>query len=110
MDLDATDSARRGQEFLRGPSATLMVEHNDPSLIDGFHRAEATHRWTDGNARIPPAFLGCFAQNLTIEVRLRGQGLPYRIGRWASAVPAESVEGNALEADTENAVATQIAG
>ena len=75
---------------LRDAHTTMMIEHTHPALIDGFHDAEATHRWTDGHARIPPAFLTCLGQNLTIEVRVLGGELPYRVGSLAQPASAIS--------------------
>jgi hypothetical protein len=64
--------------ILRSDAMTIMVEHTHPLLTEGFHRSEPTHRWTDGNARIPPEFLACFGDKLIIEVRLLNLGLAYR--------------------------------
>ncbi len=60
--------------------STINVAHDHPALTDGFHKAEAAHRWTDGNARIPEQFLASFGQSLTIKVRRLDLGLPYRNG------------------------------
>jgi Hint domain len=75
---------------LRSDVTTITVEHTHPLLTEGFHRAEATHRWTDGNARIPPEFLACFEDNFIIEVRLLNQGLAYRV---ACGLPPEPSAG-----------------
>jgi hypothetical protein len=87
---------------LRSAHATVMVEHTHPSLTDGFHNAEVRHRWTDGNARIPPAFLACLGDRMTIEVRTLGGSLPYRTGHWSvpvAAVDACWTVGNARSED-----------
>jgi Hint domain len=78
------DSRRLGINLsrlvLKGGHITVTVEHQHPWLIDGFHEAEAAHRWTDGNACIPPAFFACFTQGLTVEVQVLDHTMPYRIG------------------------------
>jgi hypothetical protein len=80
----STDIRRLGVSLsslvLRSDHIACMVEHDHPALTDGFHEDEQTHRWTDGDAGIPPVLFGCFGQALTIEVRLLDQGLPYRVG------------------------------
>ena len=75
---------------LRSDVTTITVEHTHPLLTEGFHRAEETHRWTDGNARIPLEFLACFEDNFIIEVRLLNQGLAYRV---ACGLPPEPSAG-----------------
>ena len=87
--VDASNDKRRlgvnlSWLVLRSDHATMMIEHTHPALVEGFHDAEATHRWTDGSGRIPPAFLGCFGRDLTIEVRVLGGDLPYRVGCWSN--------------------------
>jgi hypothetical protein len=76
--------------ILRSDAMTVMVEHTHPLLTEGFHPAEATHRWTDGNARIPSEFLACFGDRLIIEVRLLNRGLAYHIE--PQACPASEVD------------------
>jgi autotransporter passenger strand-loop-strand repeat protein len=51
---------------------TLSIEagHGHQALQEGFHAAEASHRWTDGDARIPDAMLRLFPGSLTIEINL----------------------------------------
>ena len=74
--------------ILRSDVMTITVEHTHPLLTEGFHRAEETHRWTDGNARIPPEFLACFEDKFIIEVRLLDQGLAYRVARGLPPEPS----------------------
>jgi hypothetical protein len=50
-----------------------------PDLCEGFHDTEATHRWTDGMARLPAALLRPFAGPLTLDLYLASCELPYRI-------------------------------
>ena len=61
--------------------ATLRIEagHGAAGLADGFHEDEATHRWTDGLARLPEAWLRAFPGAVTLEVHLIPSGLPYRL-------------------------------
>jgi hypothetical protein len=89
VTVGASDDKRRlgvnvASLILRSDSLTLMAEHSHPLLRDGFHCAETTHRWTDGNAGIPPAFLACFGDGLSIELRLLDRNLVYRVQRQPS--------------------------
>jgi hypothetical protein len=54
------------------------ARHDDAALRHGFHADEATHRWTDGRARLPEALLRPFAGGFTLEVHLVDSGLRYR--------------------------------
>jgi Hint domain len=47
----------------------LSIEawHGHAGLSDGFHHDEATHRWTDGLARLPEALLRPFAGEIALE-------------------------------------------
>ena len=56
---------------------SIEVRHGDARLCQGFHEDEATHRWTDGLARLSDGLLRAFAGNITIEVRLIDSGLRY---------------------------------
>ncbi len=74
---------------LSGADATVTVKHRHKLLTDGFHAAEATHRWTDGSARIPPELFAGFPNGLAAEVVLRDHSMPYRLApglREAAAV------------------------
>jgi Hint domain len=55
----------------------IEVGHGHAQLRDGFHDNEATHRWTDGMARIPADLLRLFAGDITLEVRLTANDLRY---------------------------------
>jgi hypothetical protein len=55
----------------------------------GFHACEETHRWTDGDARVPAKFLACFDQDMTIEVHVQNHDLTYRTGQWGAERFAE---------------------
>ncbi|HEV8680863.1 MAG TPA: hypothetical protein VGQ90_15920, partial [Stellaceae bacterium] len=48
-------------------------------LGDGFHDDEASHRWTDGMARLPEAWLRAFAGGFTLDLYLTPSVLPYRL-------------------------------
>ena len=64
---------------LRDADLTIEAGHGHPGLRDGFHDDEATHRWTDGMARLPDALLRAFAGAFELEVRLVATGLRYRV-------------------------------
>jgi hypothetical protein len=66
---------------LRAAAEVVEVAHDDPILVDGFHEAEPTHRWTDGDAAIPPALLARLRGPVEIEIHALGRGLTY----WAAA-------------------------
>lgn len=56
---------------------TLDVAHSHGALRDGFHAAEPTHRWTDGQARLPEALLRPFDGDLTLRISLADSALVY---------------------------------
>jgi hypothetical protein len=62
---------------LKSASLTIDIAHDDPSLCDGFHSAEARHRWTSGHASIPEQLLACLSGPTTVGVHLGGLGLQY---------------------------------
>jgi Hint domain/von Willebrand factor type D domain len=62
---------------LSGDDSTIIVGHHDASLRDGFHAAEATHRWTNGDAHVPAKFLACFDGAMTVELELLDCALSY---------------------------------
>ncbi|HEV8677950.1 MAG TPA: Hint domain-containing protein, partial [Stellaceae bacterium] len=68
----------------------LRIEagHGHERLNDGFHADEPTHRWTDGLAHLPEAWLAAFPGAVTLEVRLFPNGLPYRLPPPAAAEAA----------------------
>ena len=78
----STDTRRLGVSVARlvlsGDGASVNVGHRHPLLIDGFHAAEATHRWTDGSARVPPELFAAFPNGVAVEVLLRDRAMPYR--------------------------------
>ena len=57
----------------------IDAAHGYAGLADGFHEDEATHRWTDGLARLPEAWLRAFPGGFTLDVHLIPSGLPYRL-------------------------------
>jgi hypothetical protein len=93
VEVASTDVRRLGVNLLRmtlsSETVSLTVGHADSSLVDGFHAAETTHRWTDGDARVPAKFLACFDGELTVEVELLDRALAYR----SDARPAQASVG-----------------
>lgn len=81
------DATSRDVRRLGVPIARLVLSdggrsaeapHAYPGLVDGFHTAEAGHRWTDGMARLPEELLRSFRGAFTLEVRLAPSSLRYR--------------------------------
>ena len=70
---------------LQGAGLRIEIDQNCPSLTDGFHQAETTHRWTNGQGRVPAALLAPFAEDLTIELRIGTIVLHY-----PASVPADT--------------------
>jgi hypothetical protein len=70
--------------------ANLSIEawHGHEALCDGFHDDETTHRWTDGRARLPEAWLRPFSGDVTVELHLFPSELRYPI---AAPVTAPTV-------------------
>lgn len=66
---------------LKSDALTIEIQHDNPALATGFHRAEAKHRWTDGAALVPEQFLACLAGvgPVTVEVHLAGLGMRYAV-------------------------------
>ncbi|MGE0682348.1 MAG: glycosyltransferase, partial [Candidatus Binatia bacterium] len=58
------------QIVLRSDTGHIAIQHDNPWLVEGFHAAEGTHRWTDGYAGVPPHILRCLAGPLTVELYL----------------------------------------
>ena len=73
----------------------LRIEagHGYARLTDGFHDDEATHRWTDGLARLPENWLSAFPAAFTLEVQLIPSELPYRLPPPARAAASPSADG-----------------
>jgi hypothetical protein len=63
---------------LRRPGLTLAVGWDEPLLVRGFHGPEPAqrHRWTDGEAVLPPELLLPFGAGCTVELHVAGL-LPY---------------------------------
>jgi hypothetical protein len=82
IDVSSIDIRQLGVNvsriILENDSLCIVVGHNNPSLVDGFHEAEVTHRWTDGDARIPVKLLKCFEGHVTIDVEVLDFSIPYR--------------------------------
>jgi len=68
-----------------------VLDWSCDDLADGFHAAEAAerHRWTDGDAALPPALVGRLRAGATVIVRV-GNTLPYPI---AEPVPRSALTG-----------------
>jgi hypothetical protein len=62
---------------LRGANLELFLPHDDDSLVEGVHAAEAGHLWTDGAAVLPAAWLRPLQGGFTLEVRLGPSALRY---------------------------------
>jgi hypothetical protein len=78
---DHGDQRRLGVALLRiallGETLELFLPHDDPSLVEGFHPAEAGHRWTDGRAVIPSQWLLGLQSGFVLEVQIRTDALRY---------------------------------
>jgi Hint domain len=89
---DARDLRRLGVPIehliLHDCDQWIEAGHGHKGLADGFHDDEATHRWTDGLARLPEAWLRSFPVPFTLEVHLIPSGLPYRIPPRARSIAA----------------------
>jgi hypothetical protein len=83
VDASARDARRLGvpvQELvLHDADTRIEISHRQTALSDGFHDAEAGHRWTTGLARLPQSLLGLFDGGVILEVRLAPSTLPYRL-------------------------------
>ena len=68
--------------------ANLSIEawHGHAALCDGFHDDEPTHRWTDGRARLPEAWLRLFSGDITVELHLFPSELRYPLPAPAATV------------------------
>jgi hypothetical protein len=58
-------------------SAAVEIPHWEPALSEGFHADEPTHRWTDGDAAIPPHLFAGLSGNLTVEIHTLSSTLRY---------------------------------
>jgi hypothetical protein len=83
LAADSRDQRRLGVAIerlvLHDPDLLIEASHRHPALLDGFHAAEADHRWTDGLAGLPAALLRPFAGPLTLELYLASSELAYRV-------------------------------
>ena len=62
---------------LRNSELTIEAGHGHPALRDGFQDDEASHRWTDGDARLPDAWLRLFPNGATLDLHLVPNQLGY---------------------------------
>jgi O-antigen biosynthesis protein len=53
---------------LRSASCHVELAPGNPALRQGFHAAEATHRWTNGEALLPAQALAAFPAGCTLDV------------------------------------------
>ena len=106
---DSTDRRVLGMRvakiLLKSAGLTIEIGHDHLSLGDGFHKPEATHRWTKQKAMIPQHFLDSLSGQVTVEVHLSGIGLPYTI---RSISEGEVIPFSSWQM-LENAVTTQAA-
>jgi hypothetical protein len=58
---------------------SLDIWHSHAALSDGFHSDEGTHRWTDGLAALPVAWLRPFAGEAILDVQLAPSAHAYRL-------------------------------
>jgi hypothetical protein len=93
LDVKSPDIRRLGVNLSRvvlsSDHVNIIVGCRDTSLVDGFHASEGTHRWTDGDARVPAKFLACFDKDVTVEVHVQNHELSYRTGKWGAERFAE---------------------
>ena len=72
LELTSTDARRLGvgidRIVLSHDGLRVEIAHDSPTLRDGFYEGEDVRRWTDGMARLPPAFLAHFTDGLAIEI------------------------------------------
>jgi Hint domain-containing protein len=82
IDAASQDIRRLGVPIARialyDADLSLEAGHGHVALCDGFHEDEASHRWTNGMAKIPDSLLCSFPGALTLEVCLVASGLRYR--------------------------------
>jgi len=63
---------------MRHADRVIEAWHSDAALCEGFHEDEASHRWTDGLARLPETWLQPFPGGATLDVQLSPTELGYR--------------------------------
>ena len=68
-------------------SETRSMTCGDAALVDGFHRAERTHCWTDGCATLPTSLLDGLSGEILVKVELVLTNLSYPVAP-ADAPPA----------------------
>jgi hypothetical protein len=83
VDMNATskDTRQLGVSVkrivLRSAHSEIEVAHEHPYLADGFYKAEASLRWTNGRGSIPPQFLTCLTGSVEVEVHLAKTEMKY---------------------------------
>jgi hypothetical protein len=78
-----------GRVVLSDGEMTVEVWHGYAGLHDGFHEDEETHRWTDGQARLPDALLRPFTGAMTLDVCVISSELGYRTAPSIAAAAAD---------------------
>jgi hypothetical protein len=73
---------------LRGENMSIEARHGHADLRDGFHADDATHRWTNGLARLPVEWMRPLRGAITLELRLASTELPYWQRRETAATEA----------------------
>ena len=64
---------------LRGGGASVDLRHDYRGLDEGFHAAEATARWTDGFALLPPRLYRFLSGEITVEVMIGCPDVSYPV-------------------------------
>ena len=68
----------------------IEIGHASPTLSDGFHEPEGSHRWTDGSGRLPSGWLAAFAGDFILEVHLAETEMRYGLDMPAAATSINS--------------------
>ncbi|MGC9271986.1 Hint domain-containing protein [Acidiphilium sp.] len=66
ITADPRDRRRLGVKIAALLAGRRMIDLDDPSLVEGWHDAEADGRWTDGAAVVPAALM----KGTVLEIRL----------------------------------------
>jgi hypothetical protein len=88
----STDNRRLGipveRIALHDAGLSIEARHPHAALCDGFHEDEESHRWTNGLACLPEAWLRSFPGSFTLDVHLVPSELRYRL---AARAPTEGI-------------------
>jgi hypothetical protein len=72
---------------LRDDASALEFEAGYGGFVTGFHAAEPTHRWTNGNALLPEDLVGAMPDGFRLELKLARCGLHYPMPGSAAVIP-----------------------